>query len=114
MSNQVETEDEDENIPGYNITVETTEEYTGTYVYENDDSTKIKLDPSDRLDLVYRFDKILSHLRTYHTGTKTACMECNAEFIVSGASKNDHQVDGINCPKCGSDEIINLDMNDNL
>lgn len=105
---------DDDTIPGFSITVETTEEHTGTYVYEDEDKTKLKIDPSDRLDLVYKFDKILSHLRTYHTGTKSACTDCNTEFIVSGASNNKHEVDGITCPECDSSDIINLDLGDDI
>lgn len=101
--------DDNENIPGFKIVVETTEQYEGTYVYEDEDTTKIKLDPSDRLDLVYRFDKILSHLKMYHTGIKAACMDCNAEFIVSGSNRNDHNIDSVMCPECGNGDIINLD-----
>ena len=103
----------DDSIPGFSITVETTEEYDGTYVYEDDQKTKIKLDPSDRLDLVYRFDQILSHLKMYHSGTKCGCMDCNAEFIVSGANHNDHRVDVV-CPECTGENIINLDIGDDI
>lgn len=106
--------EQEESIPGYKITVETVEQYDGTYVYENENKTKIKLDPSDRLDLVYRFDKILSHLKMYHTGVKAACMGCSAEFIVSGSNRNNHKIDDVICPECGNEDIINLDASDDI
>lgn len=106
--------DENENIPGYKVTVETIEQYDGTYVYEDGQQTKIKIDPSDRLDLVYRFDQILSHLRMYHTGVKAACMDCNAEFILSGSNRNDHKIDNVVCPECSNEDIINLDVGDDI
>lgn len=101
----------DDTIPAFEIDIRMSDEKRGTYIYDDTEENviRVRIDPSDRFDLVQQVNTILNNMRTYHSAVKAGCLKCSEEVIVSGVVGNDHYIDEFKCPSCGEDKLINLD-----